>query len=51
VSLKKARQAIMNSSDGTLSDVIWSNGVENDVEAGERSARIYRPARSTWTVR
>jgi len=41
VSLKKARQAIMNSSDGTLSDVIWSNGVENDVEAGERSARIY----------
>ena len=41
VKLKKARQKIMNASDGTLSDVIWSNGVENDVEAGERAARIY----------
>jgi hypothetical protein len=44
VSLKKARQAIMNASDGTLTDVIWSNGVENDVEAGERAARIYQSA-------
>lgn len=41
VKLKKARQAIHNSGDGTLTDVIWSNGVENDVEAGERAARIY----------
>lgn len=42
VKLKKARQKIMNASDGTLTDVIWSNGVENDVEAGERAARVYQ---------
>jgi hypothetical protein len=41
VKLKKMKQAIMNASDGTLTDIIWAQGVENDVEAGERAARIY----------
>jgi hypothetical protein len=41
VKLKKLRQEIANDGDGKLTDVIWSNGVENDVEAGERAARIY----------
>ena len=41
VKLKKQRQAISNASGGKMTDVIWSQGVENDVEAGERAARIY----------
>lgn len=41
VKLKKLRQEIANDGDGKLTDIIWSNGVENDVEAGERAARIY----------
>lgn len=40
--LKKMRQALRNRGDANLTDVIWSNGVENDVEAGERSARVYQ---------
>jgi hypothetical protein len=41
VKLKKLRQEIMNDGGGKLTDIVWSNGVENDVEAGERAARIY----------
>jgi len=41
VKIKKHRQAIKNASGGNMTDVIWANGVENDVEAGERAARIY----------
>lgn len=41
VKLKKQRQAIANASGGKMTDVIWAQGVENDVEAGERAARIY----------
>lgn len=41
VKLKKLRQEIANQGAGKITDVIWSNGVENDVEAGERAARIY----------
>lgn len=41
VKRKKMAQAIANASDGKLTDLIWSQGVENDVEAGERAARIY----------
>lgn len=41
VKLKKHRQAIYNQGGGQMTDVIWANGVENDVEAGERAARIY----------
>lgn len=39
--LKNLRQQIANKGGGKLTDVIWSNGVENDVESGERAARIY----------
>ena len=39
--LKADRQAIANASGGKLSDVVWSQGVENDVEAGEAAGRIY----------
>jgi hypothetical protein len=41
VKLKNIRNQIKNKSGGKLTDVIWSQGVENDVEAGERAARIY----------
>lgn len=41
VKMKKLRQALKNEGDAMLTDLVWSNGVENDVEAGERSARIY----------
>jgi hypothetical protein len=41
VKLKKARQEIYNDGGGKLTDVVWSNGVENDVEAGEAAGRIY----------
>jgi hypothetical protein len=41
VKLKKMRQALRNQGDAELTDLVWSNGVENDVEAGERSARMY----------
>ena len=39
--LKKAKQEIMNDGGGKVTDVIWSQGVENDVEAGEAAGRIY----------
>jgi len=39
--LKADRQAIANASGGKLTDVVWSQGVENDVEAGEAAGRIY----------
>lgn len=41
VKRKKLAQSIMNASDGKMTDLIWAQGVENDVEAGERAARIY----------
>jgi hypothetical protein len=41
VKLKNIRNQINNKSGGKLTDVVWSQGVENDVEAGERAARIY----------
>ena len=44
VKLKKQRQAIHNSGGGKVTDIIWSNGVETDVESGERAARIYDSA-------
>lgn len=44
VKLKKLRQEIANDGGGKLTDIVWSNGVENDVEAGERAARIYDSA-------
>lgn len=40
VKLKNLRNQIANGG-GKLTDVVWSQGVENDVEAGERAARIY----------
>jgi hypothetical protein len=39
--VKKARQALRNRGDATLTDMAIADGVENDVEAGERAARIY----------
>ena len=39
--LKADRQAIYNSGGGKLTDIVWANGVENDVEAGEAAGRIY----------
>jgi hypothetical protein len=39
--LKKAKQEISNDGGGKVTDVIWSQGVENDVEAGEAQGRIY----------
>jgi hypothetical protein len=39
--LKADRQVIYNAGGGKLTDVVWSNGVENDVEAGEAAGRIY----------
>jgi hypothetical protein len=41
VKLKNIRQQISNKSGGKLTDIVWAQGVENDVEAGERAARIY----------
>lgn len=41
VKLKNIRNQISNKSGGKLTDVVWAQGVENDVEAGERAARIY----------
>ena len=41
VKLKNIRNQIKNKGNGKLTDVVWSQGVENDVEAGERAARIY----------
>lgn len=41
VKLKNLRQQIANKGGGKLTDVVWAQGVENDVEAGERAARIY----------
>jgi hypothetical protein len=41
VKLKKMKQALYNQGDATLTHLLMSNGVQNDVEAGERSARIY----------
>jgi hypothetical protein len=41
VKLKKLRQEISNDGGGKLTDIVWAQGVENDVEAGERAARIY----------
>ena len=41
VKLKNIRQQIANKGGGKLTDIVWSQGVENDVEAGERAARIY----------
>jgi hypothetical protein len=41
VKLKNIRQQIANKGGGKLTDVVWAQGVENDVEAGERAARIY----------
>lgn len=41
VKLKKLRQEIANDGGGKLTDIVWSQGVENDVEAGERAARVY----------
>jgi hypothetical protein len=40
--LKADKQAVQNASDGSVTDVIMAQGVENDVEAGERAARIYQ---------
>ena len=40
VKLKNLRNQIANRG-GKMTDVVWSQGVENDVEAGERAARIY----------
>lgn len=40
VKLKNLRNQIKNRG-GKMTDVVWSQGVENDVEAGERAARIY----------
>lgn len=39
--LKKAKQEIANDGGGKATDIIWSQGVENDVEAGEAAGRIY----------
>lgn len=41
VKLKNLRNQISNKSGGKMSDVVWAQGVENDVEAGERAARVY----------
>lgn len=41
VKRKKLAQSIQNASDGTMTDLIISQGVENDMEAGERAARVY----------
>lgn len=41
VKLKKMRQALHNRGSADLTDIVWSNGVENDVEEGERAARMY----------
>ena len=46
VRLKSLRQGIFNNGDGKLTDVIWANGVENDVEAGERAALRYASSMS-----
>ncbi len=40
VKLKNLRNQIANGG-RKMTDVVWSQGVENDVEAGERAARIY----------
>lgn len=39
--LKKMRQAIANKGGGSMDRLILAQGVENDVEEGERAARIY----------
>lgn len=39
--LKKMKQAVSNKGDGTLNRLILAQGVENDIEEGERAARIY----------
>jgi hypothetical protein len=41
VKLKNIRQQIANKGAGKLTDIVWAQGVENDVEAGERAARVY----------
>lgn len=41
VKLKKLRQALRDNGSASLDNVIIANGVENDMEAGERAARIY----------
>ena len=39
--LKKAKQEIANDGGGKVTDIVMSQGVENDVEAGEAAGRIY----------
>jgi hypothetical protein len=41
VKIKKMRQALENTGDTTLRRIVWSNGVENDVQALERSAVMW----------
>jgi hypothetical protein len=41
VRLKALKQGLANTGGKKLTDIIWSNGVENDVEAGERAALRY----------
>lgn len=39
--IKKIRQALENQGDGVLKRIVWSQGVENDVQARERSALMW----------
>jgi hypothetical protein len=41
VKIKKMRQALENSGDTTLRRIVWSNGVENDVQALERGSLLW----------
>lgn len=39
--IKKVRQALENQGDGVLRRIVWSQGVENDVQVRERSALMW----------